>query len=66
MTQQTLSFKDAFAILKTNAQKLESQSEPDIDNLLATIEQSVAAYKVCKDRIDAAEKAMNLTFSHDQ
>jgi len=26
----------------------------------------VQAYKVCKDRIDAAEKAMNLTFSSDK
>ncbi len=66
MTKPSLTFKDAFTILKTNAQKLESQSEPDIDSLLVTIEQSVQAYKVCKDRIDAAEKAMKLTFSSDQ
>ncbi len=66
MSKKNLTFKEAFAILKTNAEKLESQGEPDIDNLLVTIEQSVQAYKVCKDRIDAAEKAMNLTFSSDK
>ena len=56
------SFKDAFATLKSNAQKLEDQTEPDIDHLLEVVEQSTAAYKICKGRIDAVEKALLLTF----
>lgn len=55
-------FKEAFAILKANAQKLEDQTEPDIDHLLEVVEQSTAAYKICKARIDAVEKALLLTF----
>ena len=59
-------FKEAFATLKANAQKLEDQTEPDIDHLLEVVEQSTAAYKICKARIDAVEKALLLTFeSHD-
>ena len=56
-------FKDAFAVLKANAQKLEDQTEPDIDHLMEIVEQSTAAYKVCKMRIDAVEKALALTFA---
>ena len=55
-------FKEAFATLKANAQKLEDQTEPDIDHLLEVVEQSTAAYKICKARIDAVEKALMLTF----
>ncbi|MBK7300135.1 MAG: exodeoxyribonuclease VII small subunit [Moraxellaceae bacterium] len=50
------SFKEAFATLKANAQKLEDQTEPDIEHLLEVVEQSTAAYKICKARIDAVEK----------
>ncbi|TQC96396.1 exodeoxyribonuclease VII [Moraxellaceae bacterium AER2_44_116] len=63
MTHTTdLTFKEAFATLKANAQQLEEQTEPDIDHLLEVVEQSTAAYKVCKARIDAVEKALALTF----
>jgi exodeoxyribonuclease VII small subunit len=55
-------FKEAFAVLKANAQKLEDQTEPDIDHLMEIVEQSTASYKVCKNRIDAVEKALALTF----
>ena len=62
---QRPTFKEAFAILQANAQKLEAQTEPDIDHLLEIIEQSTAAYKVCKARIDAVEKALALTFASE-
>ncbi len=58
-------FKEAFATLKANAQKLEDQTEPDIDHLLEVVEQSTAAYKICKARIDAVEKALLLTFESE-
>jgi len=64
-SNQPATFKEAFTILKANAQKLEDQDEPDIDHLMEIIDQSTAAYKVCKARIDAVEKALNATFAND-
>ena len=37
-------FKAAYDILKTNAAELQQQDEPDIDNLMTTVEESIAAY----------------------
>ena len=52
------SFKDAYGVLQKNAQKLRDQQDPNIDDLLTIVTQSVDAYKVCQDRIDAVEKAL--------
>lgn len=51
-------FREAYGVLQEHAETLREQSEPDIDNLLAIVTESVAAYKVCKERIDAVEKAL--------
>jgi exodeoxyribonuclease VII small subunit len=51
-------FKDAYTKLQANAETLREQREPDIDNLLTIVTESVAAYKVCKERIDAVERAL--------
>jgi exodeoxyribonuclease VII small subunit len=51
-------FKDAYKKLQANAETLREQREPDIDNLLTIVTESVAAYKVCKERIDAVESAL--------
>ena len=51
-------FKEAYGTLQKHAQALRSQQEPDIDNLTTIVTESVAAYKVCKQRIDAVEKAL--------
>ena len=51
-------FKDAYKKLQANAETLREQREPDIDNLLTIVTESVAAYKVCKERIDAVERAL--------
>jgi exodeoxyribonuclease VII small subunit len=37
---------------------LRTQQEPDIDNLTTIVSESLAAHKVCKERIDAVEKAL--------
>lgn len=58
-------FQEAYDILKTNAETLKSQDEPDIDNLMSTVEQSIAAYRVCEARLDAIEQALNSTFAMD-
>ena len=62
MNNEELSFKQGYELLKKNAEKLESQEEPDIDNLMAIVEESMSAYKACKSRIDAVQQALNDTF----
>lgn len=51
-------FRDAYGALKNHAETLRSQQEPNIDDLLHIVEDSVAAFKVCQQRIDAVEKAL--------
>ena len=58
----TLSFKEGYAILKRNAELLDAQQEPDIDNLMKIVEESMAAYKACKTRVDAVQQALDETF----
>jgi exodeoxyribonuclease VII small subunit len=59
-------FKEAYATLQKHAQTLRSQQEPDIDNLTTIVSESVAAYKVCKERIDAVEKALEQALGNAQ
>lgn len=54
----TQTFKEAFGVLQKHAQTLRNQQEPNIDDLLSIVTESVDAYKVCKERIDAVEKAL--------
>ncbi len=46
-----------------HAQTLRDQQEPNIDDLLSIVTESVSAYKVCKERIDAVEKALEKALS---
>ncbi|SPL72489.1 exodeoxyribonuclease VII small subunit [Acinetobacter stercoris] len=62
MSKKDPGFKEGYEILKKNAALLESQEEPDIDNLMKIVEESMSAYKVCKARIDAVQEALNETF----
>ena len=61
MTQKT--FKEAYGTLQRHAQTLRDQQEPNIDDLLNIVTESVAAYKVCQTRIDAVEKALEKALS---
>lgn len=65
MSNET-TFKQAYATLQKHAQALRSQQEPDIDNLTTIVSESVAAYKVCKERIDAVEKALEQSIGNAQ
>ncbi len=58
-------FQDAYDVLKSNAEMLQSQDEPDIDNLMSTVEESIAAYRVCEARLDAIEQALGSAFAMD-
>jgi len=51
-------FREAYEVLQNHAETLREQNEPNIDDLLTIVNESVAAYKVCKQRIDAVEKAL--------
>ena len=62
MTEQELTFKEGYDILKKNADLLESQEDPDIDNLMKMVEESMSAYTACKSRVDAVQQALNETF----
>ncbi|HLR12818.1 MAG TPA: hypothetical protein VK104_04320 [Burkholderiaceae bacterium] len=52
------SFRAAYETLQKHAHQLRTQTEPNIDDLLTLVNESVEAYKVCKTRIDAVEKAL--------
>jgi exodeoxyribonuclease VII small subunit len=52
-------FKKAYGVLQKHAQVLREQKEPNIDDLLKIVTESVAAYKICQERIDAVEKALS-------
>ena len=62
MTDETVSFRQGYDILKRKAELLESQDEPDIDNLMKIVEESMGAYKSCKSRVDSVQQALNETF----
>ncbi len=65
MTDSSPNFKQAFAILKQNAERLEEQQEPDIDQLMLIVEESMQAYKVCKQRIKVVQEALTQTFDSE-
>ena len=51
-------FKQAWGVLQKHAQTLRNQSEPNIDDLLGIVTESVQAYKVCQSRVEAVERAL--------
>ncbi len=59
-------FKAAYDILKTNAADLQAQDEPDIDNLMTIVEESIAAYRVCETRINAVQQALDAAFADEE
>lgn len=52
------SFRESYGVLQRHAETLRNQREPNIDSLLPIVTESMAAYKVCMERIDAVEKAL--------
>ena len=59
-------FKDAYQILKTNVERLEASDTLDVDSLVTTVEESIAAYKVCQERIGAVERALQKAFLQNE
>ena len=56
-------FKEGYAVLNRHAETLRNQQEPNIDDLLMIVTESVEAYKACKERIDAVEAALQKALS---
>ena len=56
-------FKEGYAVLNHHAETLRTQQEPNIDDLLMIVTESVEAYKACKERIDAVEAALQQALS---
>lgn len=54
------SFKEAYGVLQRHAETLRDQAEPNIDDLLTIVQESVEAYGICKERIDAVETALKV------
>lgn len=52
------SYKDASAVLQKHVETLRNQREPNIDELVTIVTESIAAYKVCKARIAAVSQAL--------
>lgn len=58
-------FKAAYATLQGHASTLRAQQEPNIDDLLQVVTESIDAYKVCQTHIDAVEKALEHALAGD-
>lgn len=54
----TPTFKQAYGVLQQHSQTLRNQQEPNIDDLLSIVTESVDPYKACQQRIEAVEKAL--------
>jgi exodeoxyribonuclease VII small subunit len=58
MTVDATTFRQAYGVLQKHAITLGDQKEPNIDDLLSIVTESVDAYKICQARIDAVEMAL--------
>jgi exodeoxyribonuclease VII small subunit len=55
-------FKAAYEKLRANAERLSDNNEIDIDELVPLVTESTKAYAICKERLDAVEKALQEAF----
>jgi exodeoxyribonuclease VII small subunit len=51
-------FNAAYKTLQANAEKLRRQEDLDIDSLVPIVQESAAAYAICKERIAAVRTAL--------
>lgn len=60
MSEQKISdsFNQNYRTLKTIAERLRNQREPDIDALVEDVKTGMQAYQACKERLDAVEAAL--------
>ncbi|MDB5795044.1 MAG: hypothetical protein JWR25_1423 [Noviherbaspirillum sp.] len=65
MADADAGFNAAYKTLQANAEKLRKQEDLDIDSLVPIVEQSAAAYRICKDRIAAVRLALQEHLKED-
>jgi exodeoxyribonuclease VII small subunit len=58
MADQQSGFNAAYKILQTHAEKLRKQDDLDIDSLVPIVQESAAAYAMCKNWIAAVRAAL--------
>ncbi|WP_170162376.1 exodeoxyribonuclease VII small subunit [Caldimonas tepidiphila] len=51
-------FRAAYGVLQRHAETRRNQREPNIDDLLNIVTESISAYQVCRERIEAVEMAL--------
>ena len=59
-------FKKAYETLRTNCERLSENEEIDIDELVPLVEASTEAYRICKERLDSVEKALQKAFKGNE
>ena len=64
-TTETETFKQHYDNLRGIAEKMRTQTEPDIDTLIPQVDSALASYKVCKDRLDTLKKMLDERFGAD-
>lgn len=57
-SENVMSFKNAYDLLKRSAQRLREGEEIDIDQVVPIVEQASRAFSVIKERIEAPKKAL--------
>lgn len=62
MTDAKKDYQSAYHTLQSAAERLENDPSIDIDELGDIVQEAIAAYKVCKERIDAVQKILNDAF----
>jgi exodeoxyribonuclease VII small subunit len=62
MVEATETFKQHYDNLRTIAEKMRSQQEPDIDQLIPMVDSALSSYKVCKERLDAVKTLLDERF----
>jgi exodeoxyribonuclease VII small subunit len=51
----TETFKSHYDNLRTIAEVMRTQGEPDIDQLIPQVDSALKSYKICKERLDAVK-----------
>jgi exodeoxyribonuclease VII small subunit len=59
---ETETFKTHYDNLRTIAEKMRSQQEPDIDQLIPMVDSAIGSYKVCKERLENVKKLLDERF----
>lgn len=58
-SNESISYKDAYATLKGVSERLSSLQEPDVDVILPEVTKGMEAYKICSERIQKALVELN-------